>query len=63
MNDALAKFKAGGINVYTVGVIYTKEKKAVDAIFAYTKSGRAYDGRSADYVSRVMVTKSKGVLY
>ncbi|NCW12498.1 MAG: sugar phosphate isomerase/epimerase [Chitinophagia bacterium] len=37
INDALAKFKAGGINVYTVGVIYMKTKEAVDAAFAYTK--------------------------
>jgi hypothetical protein len=37
ISDALAKFKAGGINVYTVGVIYMKTKEAVDAAFAYTK--------------------------
>lgn len=37
ISDAIAKFKAGGINIYTVGVIYMKTKDAVDAAFAYAK--------------------------
>jgi sugar phosphate isomerase/epimerase len=37
ISDAMAKFKAGGINIYTVGVIYMKTKDAVDAAFAYAK--------------------------
>jgi L-ribulose-5-phosphate 3-epimerase UlaE len=35
--SALAKYKEGGINIYTVGVIYMKTKEAVDAAFAYAK--------------------------
>ncbi len=34
---AIAKFKEGGINIYTVGVIYMKTKEAVDAAFIYAK--------------------------
>jgi sugar phosphate isomerase/epimerase len=34
---AVTKFKEGGINIYTVGVIYMKTKEAVDAAFAYAK--------------------------
>jgi len=37
ISDAMAKFKAGGINIYTVGVIYMKTKDAVDAAVAYAK--------------------------
>jgi L-ribulose-5-phosphate 3-epimerase UlaE len=35
--SAIAKYKEGGINIYTVGVIYMKTKEAVDAAFAYAK--------------------------
>jgi sugar phosphate isomerase/epimerase len=37
ISAALTKFKEGGINIYTVGVIYMKTKEAVDAAFAYAK--------------------------
>jgi sugar phosphate isomerase/epimerase len=37
ISAAMAKFKAAGINVYTVGVIYMKTKEAVDTAFAYAK--------------------------
>jgi inosose dehydratase len=37
INEVLAKFKAGGINVYTVGVIYMKTNGAVDQAFEYAK--------------------------
>ncbi len=37
ISAAMAKFKAGGINIYTVGVIYMKSKEAVDTAFAYAK--------------------------
>lgn len=37
INDVLARFKAGGINVYTVGVIYMKTQEAVDQAFEYAK--------------------------
>jgi len=37
INEVLAKFKAGGINVYTVGVIYMKTQEAVDQAFEYAK--------------------------
>jgi inosose dehydratase len=33
----LDKFKAAGINVYTVGVVYMKTQEAVDQAFAYAK--------------------------
>jgi L-ribulose-5-phosphate 3-epimerase UlaE len=33
----IAKFKAGGINVYTVGVIYMKTEDSVDQAFEYAK--------------------------
>jgi len=35
--EVLAKYKAGGINIYTVGVIYMKTKEQVDNAFAYAK--------------------------
>jgi inosose dehydratase len=37
IDDVLAKFKAAGINVYTVGVIYMKTQESVDQAFAYAK--------------------------
>ena len=37
ISAAIAKYKAGGINIYTVGVIYMKTKEAVDIAFAYAK--------------------------
>jgi inosose dehydratase len=37
IGNAMAKFKAAGINIYTVGVIYMKSKEAVDTAFAYAK--------------------------
>jgi len=37
INNVLDKFKAAGINVYTVGVIYMKTKDAVDQAFEYAK--------------------------
>ncbi len=37
ISAALTKFKEGGINIYTVGVIYMKTKESVDAAFAYAK--------------------------
>ncbi|NCI51484.1 sugar phosphate isomerase/epimerase [Sediminibacterium roseum] len=37
VNTAMAKLREGGINVYTVGVIYMKTKEAVDQAFAYAK--------------------------
>lgn len=37
INNVLAKFKAAGINVYTVGVIYMKTREAVDQAFKYAK--------------------------
>jgi inosose dehydratase len=35
--DAMAKFKAAGINIYTVGVIYMKTKEVVEQAFQYAK--------------------------
>lgn len=35
--DVLAQFAAGGIKVYTVGVIYMKTQEAVDTAFSYAK--------------------------
>ena len=35
--QVIEKFKAGGINVYTVGVIYMKTPDAVDQAFEYAK--------------------------
>ncbi len=35
--DAMAKFKAAGINIYTVGVIYMKTKEVVELAFQYAK--------------------------
>jgi inosose dehydratase len=37
INAAVTRFKEGGINPYTVGVIYMKTKEAVDQAFAYAK--------------------------
>jgi inosose dehydratase len=37
INTVLARFKAAGINVYTVGVIYMKTRESVDQAFAYAK--------------------------
>ena len=37
ISEVLAKFKAGGINIYAVGVIYMKTKEQVDNAFAYAK--------------------------
>jgi len=37
INEVLAKFKAGGINVYTVGVVYMKTQESVDQAFEYAK--------------------------
>lgn len=37
INAVLAKFKAAGINVYTVGVIYMKTQESVDQAFEYAK--------------------------
>jgi len=37
ISSAIAKYKAAGINIYTVGVIYMKTKEAVDNTFAYAK--------------------------
>ena len=37
ISEVLAKYKAGGINIYTVGVIYMKTKEQVDNAFAYAK--------------------------
>lgn len=37
IQEVLAKFSAGGINVYAVGVIYMKTKAAVDEAFEYAK--------------------------
>jgi inosose dehydratase len=35
--EVLGKFKAAGINIYAVGVIYMKTKEAVDQAFQYAK--------------------------
>jgi sugar phosphate isomerase/epimerase len=37
INTILDKFKAGGINVYTLGVIYMKSEASVDQAFEYAK--------------------------
>ena len=37
INTVIEKFKAAGINVYTVGVIYMKTKESVDQAFEYAK--------------------------
>jgi hypothetical protein len=37
INSVIQKFKAGGINVYTVGVIYMKTEASVDQAFEYAK--------------------------
>jgi inosose dehydratase len=37
INEILAKFRAGGINVYTVGVVYMKTQDSVDQAFEYAK--------------------------
>lgn len=37
IQEVLGKFKAAGINVYAVGVIYMKTKQAVDEAFDYAK--------------------------
>ncbi|MEX6688373.1 sugar phosphate isomerase/epimerase family protein [Danxiaibacter flavus] len=37
IKQVLQQFKDGGINVYTVGVIYMKSKEAVDQAFDYAK--------------------------
>lgn len=37
VNEVLAKFKGGGINVYAVGVIYMKSQAEVDRAFDYAK--------------------------
>jgi sugar phosphate isomerase/epimerase len=37
INEVLTKFKDGGIQVYTVGVIYMKTEAEVDRAFAYAK--------------------------
>lgn len=37
IQEVLAKFSAGGIKVYAVGVIYMKTKEAVDQAFEYAK--------------------------
>lgn len=37
INAVLEKFKAAGINVYTVGVIYMKTQESVDQAFEYAK--------------------------
>lgn len=37
ISAVLAKFRAAGINVYTVGVIYMKTRESVDVAFGYAK--------------------------
>jgi inosose dehydratase len=37
INSVISKFKAGGINVYAVGVVYMKTEKEVDQAFEYAK--------------------------
>lgn len=37
INTVIGKFRAGGINVYTVGVVYMKTKEEVDQAFEYAK--------------------------
>jgi len=45
---AKKKFADGGINVYTVGVVYMRSKEAVDQAFEYAKNvGSRDDCRSS----------------
>jgi sugar phosphate isomerase/epimerase len=37
INEVIGKFKAGGINVFTVGVVYMKTNDSVDQAFEYAK--------------------------
>ncbi len=37
ISEVLAKFKAAGINVYTLGVIYMKTPESVNQAFSYAK--------------------------
>jgi sugar phosphate isomerase/epimerase len=37
INAVIEKFKSGGINIYTVGVVYMKTKESVDQAFEYAK--------------------------
>jgi inosose dehydratase len=37
INEVISKFKAAGISVYTVGVVYMKTEAAVDQAFEYAK--------------------------
>ncbi len=37
INAVIGKFKAAGINVYTVGVVYMKTQESVDQAFEYAK--------------------------
>jgi inosose dehydratase len=37
INSVIEKFKAAGLNVYTVGVIYMKTKESVDQAFEYAR--------------------------
>jgi inosose dehydratase len=37
INSVIEKFKAGGIKVYTVGVVYMKTQESVDQAFEYAK--------------------------
>jgi sugar phosphate isomerase/epimerase len=37
INEVIGKFKAGGINVFTVGVVYMKTRDSVDQAFEYAK--------------------------
>ena len=37
IEDVISKFRAGGIHVYTVGVVYMKSKDEVDQAFEYAK--------------------------
>lgn len=38
INEVVAKFKSGGINIYATGVIYMKTEAEVDRAFNYTKN-------------------------
>jgi inosose dehydratase len=40
INAVIGKFKASGINVYTVGVVYMKTPEAVDQAFTYARMAR-----------------------
>jgi inosose dehydratase len=37
INEVIGKFKAAGINVYTVGVVYMKTQESVDQAFEYAR--------------------------